>query len=121
MKHWILLATLGLSGCAGGLLDDIWAPKELTLEADDRTYLVRVQSDPVDFTYFSRVTNPTFDLAKEDREAVVKLVENQVGPVMCDGKKMHLETFLLGRFPDRDPVRYLPSLGTYQLVTKCVY
>ena len=121
MKHWILLATLGLSGCAGGVLDDIWAPKELTLQADDRTYLVRVQSDPLDFTYFNRVTNPTFDLGKDDREAVVKLVENQVGAEICDSGKMHLETILLGRFPNEDPVRYLPALGTYQLVTKCVY
>ena len=121
MKHWIVLAAFTLSGCAGSMFDDIWAPKNLTLTEDDKTYLVRVQSDPVDFTYFSRVTNPTFDLTKDDREAVVKLVENQVGPVMCDGKPMHLETILLGRFPDRDPVRYLPSLGTYQLVTKCVY
>lgn len=121
MKHLILIAALGVSGCAGGLVDDIWAPKNLTLQADEKTYLVRVQSDPVDFTYFSRVTNPTYDLTKEDREAVVKLVQEQVGPEMCEGKKMHLETILLSRFPDRDPVRFLESLGTYQLVTKCEY
>ena len=121
MKHWIWIAALGVSGCAGSMFDPIWERQNLTVEVDDKTYLVRVQSDPLDFTYFSRVTNPTFSLAKEDREAVIDVVKNQVGAEICDSGKMHLEDFMLYRFPNRDPVRFLESLGTYQLVTKCVY
>ena len=121
MKHWILIAALGVSGCAGSIFDPIWERQNLTLQSDDKTYLVRVQSDPIDFTYFSRVTNPTFSLAKEDRAAAIKVVEELVGAEICDSGRMELETLLLSRFPNEDPVRFLESLGTYQIVTKCVY
>ena len=121
MKRLLPLVLLGLAGCAGGAVDHIWDPEYLTFQADGKTYLVRVQSDPLDFTYFNKVTNPTFDLTAEDREAVVKLVEEQVGAEICESDRMHLEDFMKWRLHKKDPVRYLPSTGTYQIVTKCVY
>ena len=121
MKHLLPFVLLGLSGCAGGAVDHIWDPEYLTVESGDKTYLVRVQSDPLDFTYFNKVTNPTYDLTAQDREAVIRVVEEQVGAEICASGRMHLENFQTWRFPDDDPVLYLPSTGTYQLVTKCVY
>lgn len=121
MKRLFPLVLLGLAGCAGGAFDHIWDPEYLTVESEEKIYLVRVQSDPLDFTYFNRITNPTYDLSAADREAAIRVVEEQVGAEICESGRMHLERFMLGRFPDRDPVQYLPSLGAYQIVTKCVY
>lgn len=120
MKRCIPLILLGLAACDAPL-EEFWPRQNYTFEKDDRTYMVRVQSDPLDFTYYTRVTTPLYNLGEEDRDAVVALVENELGAKICKSGKMYLDDFLEWRLHNDDPVLLLKTIGTYQVVSKCEY
>ncbi|MEM9060735.1 MAG: hypothetical protein AAGD13_09775 [Pseudomonadota bacterium] len=120
MTRFLPIALLALAGCDAPL-EEFWPRQNFELTQNDETYLVRVQSDPLDFTYFTRVTNATYSLTEDDRDAVLELVRTGVGGKICKTGEMHLDDFMTWRFPNESPVRFLPALGTWQLVTKCRY
>ncbi|MEL6999396.1 MAG: hypothetical protein AAFP68_14120 [Pseudomonadota bacterium] len=120
MKRFLPLVLLALAACDAPL-EEFWPRQNFEMTQDGKAYLVRVQSDPLDFTYFTRVTNPTYSLTENDREAVLELIKTGVGGKICKTGEMYPDDLLLGRFPNQSPVRFLPTLGTFQVVTKCRY
>ena len=120
MKRLVALLGLMALGACDSPLEHNFPPEYLSLERDGRTFDVRVQYDPVDFAYYTRVSSPNWDLSAEDRDLVIALVTTQAGPMVCeDGAPMKLEDSMLWRLHNDSPILFLPNKLEYMLVAQC--
>ena len=120
MKKLVALGLFGLLAACDPPLEHHFPAKLVALERDGRQYDVRVQFDPIDYAWHSEVATPLMDLAAEDRDAVVALVTQQVGALVCEeGQPMKLDDLWVWRLHNEDPVLYLAEAQKYRLVTRC--
>lgn len=121
MRLLLPLAVLALAGCET-LRDETFPTERGVYEADGKAFATNTVFDPLEFAYFTQVTNADLagpGLTAEDQDVVEGLVMNQVGPEFCDGRKMALSEFNSENLPGRTNMRFLASRGIYQIVTRC--
>lgn len=120
MRCLLPLLTLALAGC-GQLIGEAFPKERLILEAAGKRYAVSVQYDPLEFAYFTQTSAADIGpgLTEADRDAVLQLVLNQVGPTRCAGDPMELNKIIAAHIPRKKNVLFLPDRGVYQIVTRC--
>lgn len=121
----MLLSVCAVAGC-NAPLEEIWPTKTLSFSKEGRELDVRTQYDPVEGGWFTRVYDPRGRLEQTDRSLVLDLVENQVGPEVCDGKPLE---FTPGEIwnartgwsnnPAKGFSHYMKTHGEWQIVATC--
>lgn len=120
MQRLIPLIVLALGACTT-TLDAVYPIERYAIDADGRTYLVRAQYDPIERGWFARVELPDdVRLEPDDRSKVFDVVQNKLGPKVCDdGRPLLVEPEEIWSGHDAKTIRYLPVNGVWQLVGVC--
>ncbi|MFK7944815.1 MAG: hypothetical protein AB8B85_18165, partial [Paracoccaceae bacterium] len=73
------------------------------------------------YAYFTQVTAAEIGpgLTVKDKDAVMGIVENELGVALCDGRKMQLTRFNSENLPGGGNVIFLKSRGLFQVVSRC--
>ena len=117
MKRFAPLVLLGLAAC-NAPLEEQFPRQNMTFEQEDHILDVRLQKDPFE-GWTARIASRHDKLAEDDRDAMIALVENTIGPKVCkdagpiqvvDEKTWHRQS---------STVMYLGHLGVWQIVGSC--
>ena len=118
MRALPLIAVM-LAACSP-LPDELWPAETHTFQEGERTILVRARWDPLERGWFTRLRVPNGGrLEPDDRAAVFDLVQNKLGPKICDGQPLEVEPEKIWSGHDATTIRYLPVNGEWQLVGTC--
>lgn len=121
MRRLLPLVILALAGC-DQFREEVFPKERRVYEADGKAYAVATTFDPLEFAYFSQVSNADaagLPLSGDDKSTVQELVLARLGPEYCDGRKMALTEFNSENLPGGGNMVLLKSRGTYQVVTRC--
>ncbi|MEM9138786.1 MAG: hypothetical protein AAGB15_03060 [Pseudomonadota bacterium] len=80
----LILAAMALGSC-GAVNDAAFPVKDNRIVLDDQAFKVQSRYDPSIPGYLNGITLEGGRLTGADRARVIALVENQVGPLICDG------------------------------------
>lgn len=121
----MLLPIFALAACDPPL-EEAWAPETYAFEKEGRALEVRAQYDPVEMGWFTRISEPDGRLELSDRPMVIDLVENQVGPELCDGNPLSFEPGEIwnartgwSNNPAKGLSHYMSDNGEWQIVARC--
>ena len=116
--RWIAALPLVLVACDAPL-EEFWPVERHVIERDDRTFLVQAKYDPLDYSWFARVSEPGAGLAGDEAQLALRIVEEDLGEKVCDSGRLTLESWWTERLPGGGALVHLPSLGTWQIVASC--
>ena len=118
MRRLIPLIALAFAACDAPM-EELWPRQNFAFDRDGRTYDVRVQYDPIEFGYYARVSWIGGKLTFQDRAAAIAVVEEQLGPELCNGGR--LDHSAQGAFSHREgqPGQFLPDMGEWEIFTRC--
>ena len=119
MRALVPLLLIAVAGCS--VVEDHFGREKHVFAVEGKSVEIATQYDPIEFAWFSRATSAevAFGLSPEDRDMVVGLVEKEIGEIYCDNDRMELAEFYEENLPGGANVVYLPSLGAYQIVSRC--
>lgn len=119
MIRFIPLVAVLLVACSP-LPQELYPAEKHTFEADDRTYLVRAEYDPFERGWFAKVSRPDgLRLEPDDRFAVFDVVQNKLGPKLCEGTALEVKPEKIWTRHRGKSIRYLPGNGEWQLLGRC--
>ncbi|MEM7056886.1 MAG: hypothetical protein AAF557_04810 [Pseudomonadota bacterium] len=102
-------------------LQELYPAERHTIETEQRTYLVRAEYDPFERGWFALVSVPDGGrLEPDDRFAVFDVVQNKLGPKVCDGAALEVKPEKIWTGHGAKSIRYMPVNGEWQLLGRCV-
>lgn len=118
MKRFVPLIVLALGACDAPF-EEQYPRQTFTFGEGIETIDVRVQYDPLERAWFTRSSSRFGKLTDKQRFEIFDLVEQKVGPKVCEGKPLKIEPEEIWSRYDATTIRYLPQLGVWQLVGEC--
>ena len=119
MTRYLPLIALFLAACSSPF-EEFLPAETHTFKSGTRTYVVRAQYDPFERGWFARVSLPNgMRLEPDDRAAVLNVVQDQLGPKVCDGEKLEVVPEVIWTRHGGKTIHYLPQIGMWQLVGTC--
>jgi len=123
MHRLTTIAALGAAGLAlaacSSPLEELYPVQRYVFEQDGRTYDVRAQWDPFERGWFTQTALRHGRLEPGDRTRVFALVQQTLGPQLCEGNPLEVTPELVWTRHGQWTVRYLPEIGTWHLVGEC--
>ena len=121
MRLFLPLLVLALAGCESFREGAGFTDERAVYNVDGKAYAVRTQFDALEYAYFTQVKAAEIGppLTMKDTKTVVGIVTNEVGAVVCDGRKMLLSEFNDQNLPGGGNVIFLRDRGVFQIVTRC--
>ena len=118
MRALLPLGVLVLAACDPPL-DELYPARFYAFETDGITYQVRAQYDPFERGWFTRVTSIERPLHADDLAFATGLVENDLGPLVCDGNVLDVEPGDIWNPLAGDQIEFIEGPGSFQLVGRC--
>lgn len=115
-----VLMIVALAGC-DRLLESSFPKEQRVFEADGQAYAVATQYDPLEFAFFNQISTPNGGplLTGTEGETVKAVLQDQLGPELCEGRKMALAEFNRDNLPGGGNMFFMPGRGMFQVVTRC--
>ena len=117
MKRFLPLIVLGLAACDPPL-EQQYPPQAMEFKHNDHVLDVRLQKDPI-AGWTARIASRYHKLAEEDREAMIALVESQIGPKVCTDSRPIVVTDEETWHGQTSTVMYMGNLGIWRIVGSC--
>ena len=117
MRRLLSLILLGLAACDAPL-EQQFPRQAMMFEHEDHILDVRLQKDPFE-GWTARIASRHAMLAEDDRDAMVALVEDQIGPKVCTDARPIKVTDEKTWHRQSSTVMYLGDLGIWQIVGNC--
>ena len=117
MKRLLSLIVLGLAACDAPL-EQQFPRQAMMFEHEDHILDVRLQKDPFE-GWTARIASRHDKLAEGDRDAMIALVENTIGPKVCTDARPIKVTDEKTWHRQSSTVMYLDHLGVWQIVGSC--
>lgn len=114
MRQVIPLVFLALAACDAPM-EELWPRQNFAFDRDERTYEVRVQYDPFELGYYARVWWPGGPLTAADGPAAIAVVEEQLGPELCNGGRLSSRT----RGESGQAGLLLAQMGQWEIFARC--
>jgi hypothetical protein len=113
-----LAAVTALAACDPPL--DVPYPAErIGVTRDGASYDAVARYDPVQLAYSVRVWPRMLAGRPLAREEAVALVEERVGPELCEGAPLAVRESRFSLFGDREAARPLESIGGWRILARC--
>jgi hypothetical protein len=119
MRRIMPLALVALAACDPPMTE-LFPPRFYGFEREGISYDLRAQYDPFESGWFVRVWSLETDLDARDLARTVQIVEQDLGPRLCEGDQMLVEPGEVWNPLAGDEIEPLPAFGGWQFVARCV-
>lgn len=118
MRAFLPLCLLMLAACDPPL-EEVFPARFYSFDHNGLTYEARAQFDPFKHGWSVRMTSIQHPLEPRDMEFAVALAENELGPQLCGGNALEVETGeAWGAMAGRQ-ILYLDGPETFMFVGSC--
>lgn len=100
-------------------MEEILPASYHTVDRGAVRYEVRAQFDPFERGWFVRVFSIQDPLGLDDVDLATSIVEEDLGPRVCDGGQLHVDPGEVWNPLAGDEMTYLVGLDTWQFVARC--
>jgi hypothetical protein len=118
MRRFVPFIVLALGACDAPF-EELYPAETFTFGEGSETIDVRAQYDPLERAWFTRSSSRFGKLTVKQRFEIFDLVEQKVGPKLCEGKPLKVEPEKIWSGHGATTIRYLPEIGAWQLVGEC--